>query len=146
MKQYLFWSEKHGDVDIFAENEEEAWEKFYDDHNGSGDYEVVIHEVDEKTNQPCYVLYMAVAEGPDSFHSALVLAPSGEDAKAQFREIYPEITLDVKAHLAVECPACEYINYEKVPFSVRDSWDVESYHTSYKCESCGERFGGDLGD
>jgi hypothetical protein len=47
MQSYLFWSQEHGDVYIHAENEEKAWDKFYDTHNGNGDYEVVVHLLDE---------------------------------------------------------------------------------------------------
>jgi len=44
-KEYLFWSEEHGEVHIIAANEEEAWEKFYEEYNGNGDHEVTIEIV-----------------------------------------------------------------------------------------------------
>lgn len=47
MQSYLFWSQEHGDVYINADNEQEAWDKFYEDHCGNGDYEVVVHLFDE---------------------------------------------------------------------------------------------------
>lgn len=44
-KEYLFWSKEHGEVQIFAQDEQEAWDKFYEEHSGNGDYEVTIQEV-----------------------------------------------------------------------------------------------------
>ncbi len=46
MIEYLFWSEEHGEVQIFALDEQGAWDKFYERYNGNGDYEVTIEIVE----------------------------------------------------------------------------------------------------
>jgi hypothetical protein len=47
MIKYLFWSEEHGEVEIFALDEQGAWDKFYDRYNGNGDYEVTLEQITE---------------------------------------------------------------------------------------------------
>jgi len=44
-QEYLFWSAEHGEVFLFARDADQAWEKFYEEHSGNGDYEVVVAEI-----------------------------------------------------------------------------------------------------
>jgi len=47
MNRYLFWSEEYGEVEISAETEQEAWDLFYEEHNGNGDFEVTLEQITE---------------------------------------------------------------------------------------------------
>jgi hypothetical protein len=50
MNRYLFWSEEHGEVEISAECEQDAWDKFYEEYSGNGDYEVTLEQITEEAN------------------------------------------------------------------------------------------------
>jgi len=50
MNRYLFWSEEHGEVEISAQCEQEAWDKFYEEYSGNGDYEVTLEQITEGAN------------------------------------------------------------------------------------------------
>lgn len=45
---YMFWSEEHGEVYVYAPDIDKAWEAFYEDRSGNGDYEVVVHTLNER--------------------------------------------------------------------------------------------------
>ena len=47
MIDYLFWSEEHGEVEISALDEQDAWNKFYEEYSGNGDYEVTLEQITE---------------------------------------------------------------------------------------------------
>lgn len=47
MNKYLFWSEEHGEVEISAETEQDAWDMFYEEYSGNGDYEVTLEQITE---------------------------------------------------------------------------------------------------
>jgi DNA-directed RNA polymerase subunit RPC12/RpoP len=96
------------------------------------------------TRFPNSAWYMVLMEIPKGSYSALVLVDSEADAKAGFREIYPEVEVtdeQLEVHLATECPKCHYMNHKQS--TIRDSWNVDLY-TCYVCENCGEQYGGDL--
>lgn len=50
MIEYLFWSEEHGEVEIFALDEQGAWDKFYKRYSGNGDYEVTLEQITERAS------------------------------------------------------------------------------------------------
>ena len=50
MNKYLFWSEEHGEVEISAQCEQDAWDMFYEEYSGNGDYEVTLEQVTEGAN------------------------------------------------------------------------------------------------
>jgi len=46
MNLYEVWTER-GTYEYEAENADEALDKYYDEHNGSGDYEVMVELMEE---------------------------------------------------------------------------------------------------
>jgi hypothetical protein len=55
-EEYLFWSQEHGEVYLFARDEDHALEKFYEMYSGIGDYEVVVERIERchKCEWPCF--------------------------------------------------------------------------------------------
>jgi hypothetical protein len=142
LKEFAYWTEKHGEGQIFARNEQEAIDKFYEEHNGNGDYELVIYEVDSIPEPRAVNWYMVLLDTEVSLHSALVFAKDEADARSVFHETYPEVkALNLEVYLATECPKCHYMNYKQS--TVRDSWNIDLY-SCYVCESCAQQYGGDL--
>jgi len=54
-EEYLFWSQEHGEVYLFARDEAHAHEKFYEMYSGNGDYEIVMSRIERcpKCEWPC---------------------------------------------------------------------------------------------
>jgi hypothetical protein len=48
MRNFLIWSQEHGDVYVFAPDVEQALDAFYEQYSGNGDYEVVVHTLNEE--------------------------------------------------------------------------------------------------
>jgi hypothetical protein len=54
-EEYLFWSQEHGEVFLFARDADHAHEKFYEMYSGNGDYEIVMERIERcpKCEWPC---------------------------------------------------------------------------------------------
>lgn len=54
-EEYLFWSQEHGEVFLFARDADHALEKFYEMYSGNGDYEIVMERIERcpKCEWPC---------------------------------------------------------------------------------------------